>query len=340
MSVYKLPNGRWQARYTDSYGTRRGRVFTLKKDAERFERDSVTAVERGTDIAPKGLTIEDLIETWWPTVKLSVKPRSVNRYRDHVRVIERHPISRLPLNRVNYAAVQGFVEDLSAHPYAPKTVGAIYGVLNLILIDAAKRGRILAPPPKPVMPKVMKRKVIIPTRAEVEQLAEASTADLHTAILLGGYAGMRQGEILALQRGDVDLAKRTAFIHQARNKDSGEFESTKTEKSRMIHLPQVVCESLAVHFDEYPSETLFPVSASVFDKSWNHARRSLGLTLWFHDLRHACASMCIAAGWSVIEVTNQLGHSTPTETLNTYAHLWPNSMGEAMTKFDSYLAAA
>jgi integrase len=45
----------------------------------------------------------------------------------------------------------------------------------------------------------------------------------------------------------------------------------------------------------------------------------------FHDLRHFYASLLIAHGASVREVQARLGHATATETLNTYAHLWPDS---------------
>lgn len=43
----------------------------------------------------------------------------------------------------------------------------------------------------------------------------------------------------------------------------------------------------------------------------------------FHQLRHFYASALIASGCSVVAVQHALGHSTPTETLNTYSHLWP-----------------
>ena len=42
-----------------------------------------------------------------------------------------------------------------------------------------------------------------------------------------------------------------------------------------------------------------------------------------HDLRHFYASALIAGGASVRVGQERLGHATATETLNTYAHLWP-----------------
>ena len=45
----------------------------------------------------------------------------------------------------------------------------------------------------------------------------------------------------------------------------------------------------------------------------------------FHELRHYCASLLIRHGESVRTVQDRLGHKNAEETLNTYAHLWPDS---------------
>jgi len=41
-----------------------------------------------------------------------------------------------------------------------------------------------------------------------------------------------------------------------------------------------------------------------------------------HSLRHGFASLLIADGLDVVFVSRQLGHSNPTVTLGTYAHLF------------------
>jgi integrase len=44
--------------------------------------------------------------------------------------------------------------------------------------------------------------------------------------------------------------------------------------------------------------------------------------LSLHSLRHGYASMLIATGLNVVFVSRQLGHTNPTVTLSTYAHLF------------------
>jgi integrase len=41
----------------------------------------------------------------------------------------------------------------------------------------------------------------------------------------------------------------------------------------------------------------------------------------FHDLRHSCASLLLAAGISLKQIQEWLGHSDFAITANTYAHL-------------------
>jgi integrase len=102
-----------------------------------------------------------------------------------------------------------------------------------------------------------------------------------------------------------------------------------------------VRRTLADHLEEYEGAGLFPVTASIFDKSWRIARSQTGLTrVRFHDLRHAAASIMIHAGWNINQVSRQLGHANATMTLNVYAHLWPDSFDDALRKIDAYLEAA
>jgi integrase len=41
----------------------------------------------------------------------------------------------------------------------------------------------------------------------------------------------------------------------------------------------------------------------------------------FHDLRHTYASLLIDQGGNITYIQTQLGHSSPSVTLNVYAHL-------------------
>jgi hypothetical protein len=50
----------------------------------------------------------------------------------------------------------------------------------------------------------------------------------------------------------------------------------------------------------------------------------------FHALRHSCASRLIASGRNIVQVSRWLGHHSPAFTLNTYAHLMDDGVGDAL----------
>ena len=335
-SCKQLPDGRWSVRWRTPDGRQPRRSFQTKKDAERFLRQTLVDQDRGVIGVVSGRqTLGDLIPEWWDTKRTKVKPRTAERYELAKRTIEQD-LGHVKLADLNYEIVQHWVNRLSDR-YAPRTVSSTYGVLSLILKHAGRLGKVRAIP-KPELPRPRRPKLTVPTKDEVEQLAARVDARLYAAVLLCGYCGLREGEVLALHRRDVNLEKGWVFVHQAVNKSTGALEATKTDADRRVYLPARPRAVLAEHLDEYEGQRLFPVSGSYVQKNWERARRSLGLeAIRFHDLRHAAASLMIHAGWSVNMVAQQLGHTDPHITLRTYSHLWPTSFEDAIRRFDEYV---
>jgi len=60
----------------------------------------------------------------------------------------------------------------------------------------------------------------------------------------------------------------------------------------------------------------------------------------FHELRHYYASLLIRHGEPVKTVQARLGHASAGETLDTYAHLWPDSEDRTREAVDSVLGPA
>ena len=54
----------------------------------------------------------------------------------------------------------------------------------------------------------------------------------------------------------------------------------------------------------------------------------------FHDLRHTYASLLIEQGENIKYIQSQLGHSSPTVTLNIYAHLMKSVNQEAASRLE------
>lgn len=196
-------------------------------------------------------------------------------------------------------------------------------------------------------PRVQKDEPVHLDHREVEALATAAqgvtgSATDRAMVLFLAYAGVRVGEATALRVGDVGLFTCRARIRQTwtRTSDGDRVLGTpKTHQRRAVPLPRFVVDELRPLIDGRPLDAYVFRAArggAINDHNWrirvfNRAvvdadLEGRGLTP--HKLRHTAASSAIAAGADVMVVSQMLGHADARETLNTYAHLWDDRLGE------------
>jgi integrase len=84
-----------------------------------------------------------------------------------------------------------------------------------------------------------------------------------------------------------------------------------------------------------------PFTPSNVRKRANAAWTRAGLDpIGLHECRHTFASLMIAAGVNAKALSEYMGHSSVTITLDRYGHLMPGNEREAATLLDAYLAGA
>lgn len=150
---------------------------------------------------------------------------------------------------------------------------------------------------------------------------------------LAVLTGMRQGEILGAQWGDIDWNSSQLLVR--RSWKEGAFHDPKTRSSqRRIDLPSTLLRSLrewrlacpkGEHDLIVPNLDGNPMShANLLQRGFYPALRRAGLRkIRFHDLRHTFASLMIANGEDIVRVSRMLGHASPNVTLNVYSHMLP-----------------
>lgn len=117
---------------------------------------------------------------------------------------------------------------------------------------------------------------------------------------------------------------------------------------RTVTLGAVGSEALASHLGEFrrgPDGLIWsnrggaPISRGDASEVWRTATADMSLRprSGWHDLRHFHASLLIAAGLSPRAVADRLGHADVSETMNTYAHLWPSDQARATAAVDAVL---
>jgi integrase len=166
-----------------------------------------------------------------------------------------------------------------------------------------------------------------------------------TLFLTAIMTGARQGEVLGLKWSDMDFQKKQ--VHISRTFNHGRFFIPKTKGSaRRIDLAPTLLKDLAVWKlksggqDEgliFPNEAGQPLNYSnMVQRYFLKALKDAEIPrLRFHDLRHTYASLLIEQGENIKYVQTQLGHSTPTVTLNVYSHLMKDSNQEAACRLES-----
>lgn len=131
---------------------------------------------------------------------------------------------------------------------------------------------------------------------------------LHPALLLAVETAMRQGELLALKRADIDKGKRTAWLKETKNGEPRAVPLT----SRAI----AVIEGL-------PRSTtglLVPVEKQALHSAFRTACRRAGIDDYrWHDLRHEALSRFAERGdLSVLELAAISGHKSASAMLNSF----------------------
>jgi integrase len=194
---------------------------------------------------------------------------------------------------------------------------------------------------------------------EPEQVAPVLAAlkghRLYPIAVLAIHTGLRRGELLALQCGDVDLEGGTVMVRRAleQTKHGIRVKEPKTKKSRRtVALSAEAIDALRTHRAEMASlalaigrplpDTAFvfcnvegrPISPDTLSGVWRRACDARGLPrVRFHDLGHTHASLLIAQGVDVLTVAKRLGHSKATTTLNIYGHALERADREAAEAF-------
>lgn len=173
--------------------------------------------------------------------------------------------------------------------------------------------------------------------------------------------GMRRGELLGLRWADVDLEGGSAHIQQTAQRIVGQgwvFRQPKTRLSkRSVALSPATVTLLRRHRREqlearlragsayqdrdlvFASAVGTPLEPGTILRTWARvvAAAGVGHVRW-HDLRHAHATLMLAAGVHPKIVSERLGHASVNITLDTYSHVVPGLQEAAAAQLDALLA--
>ena len=169
------------------------------------------------------------------------------------------------------------------------------------------------------------------------------------------YCGLRRSEARGLQWKHIDFNNKTLTVSQqvlnpSNSNASTEWDisSTKTEASnRTIPISTTLLNDLAelkktnerllkfkqtwfVLGDDVPMAT-----GRMYFYRDKYAEKAGIRRIRLHDFRHSCASALISGAAPITAVSNFLGHSETTETLETYTHMFKKDLANVPKFFDT-----
>jgi integrase len=173
------------------------------------------------------------------------------------------------------------------------------------------------------------RKVTCLDEHETQQLVEGAS---HLPLVLNAFfvvkvrTGLRVGEIMAIEWMDVDLEARTININKQWDFKRREVRPPKKGSSRVVRLSPMAANILKRLKKESGTGLVFQGDNGGYQ---SYKRIQLALhrisprPISPHALRHTYATLRIAKGDNIVDVSKQLGHKNIKITLDTYTHWVP-----------------
>jgi integrase len=363
-------DGRWCASitlsYTDGKLTRKAFYGKTRNEVSDALKDALARQVRGETIPIARDSVGEHLDHWLAhSIKPHRKASTVKSYSARIRTYLKPELGIIKLTKLTPRRVQVFVNDLVSQGLKPRTVAYTLQVLRMAL-DTAVDQRLIAfnPATKGIRKPRASRKEIEPMTVEQANavLRAVEGHRLGAMFVLMLHTGLRRAETLGLRWCDLDLDAGVVRVRQTAERVDGEFvfSEPKTDKSRreISGLPPIVLNALRKwRFVQNGERGLLgldwgdrhglvftkPDGTPIADVSVNRILDSLlkqaGLAhMRVHDLRHACATLLDAAGVPLKTISTILGHSSIRITSDLYIHTSQQTIRDAMTKLDQFVA--
>lgn len=287
----------------------------------------------------------------------TIEPSTVRGYRVGTRIICRY-LGNVKLAELSIPDVSGWMHDMSADGYAPKSCSKAFRLLKQALKWAVAQDLISKNPCdfcKP--PKRVKTPINALSREERTRMLrlamQAEPQPLGFAVEIALTTGMRRGEVCALRWSDLSDDGTITVSHALGNGPGGFYvKEPKTGSSARTvpltkHLDTMlsarrrdaerVAREMGVSLgDPYilgtQEEKSRPYNPTQLGKDFAAFCKMNGFKCTFHDLRHTFATMMIANGCDVRTVASYLGHASVSMTLDIYADVDPDAKRTAVDK--------
>lgn len=359
-----LDGDKWKGRYREDViateGTRRirrevilGSRTELTKHLADRRMEVVLARINGFDYRPGRIaTFGEFLEKWEREVLPRQQPSSARAVKSHIRCYIQPQLAKLRLEQFGAENQQTFVTRVLANGISRKTLLNVLGTLSSILATARDWGYNCE--------QINIAKLRLPSRSaryeaphftaeQIRRILSIAEEPWRTLFAILAMTGLRAGEALGLQVGDIDLERSTIAVR--RSAWYGKIQTTKTRASEtVLPIPGPLSRILVEHLStiERKPETFLFVTRNNRPPSSN---KVVEYRLWaildaldiprcgLHAFRHAHTALLLDSGATPKVVQRQLRHSDARTTLEIYGHVVGDAQREAVEKVAAVLDA-
>lgn len=336
------------------------KTFPTLAAARAWRAEAQTAIRRGKMRAPAATTLREAAEEFVDGMRSGkvrtksgdvYKPSATRSYEAALRDRVLPALGAKRLTDIQRRDVQRLADELLGEGLDPSTVRNVLMPLRVLIRRAIEDGDLAVNPTAHLrLPAVKGRRERIASPEEAQRLLAALPERDRAVWATALYAGLRRGELMALQWEDVDLAKGVIRVERAYDeKGRVEVEPKSHAGRRMVPIVGTLRDELVAHKARQgrdsglvfgaTSETPF-VTSTLWRRAQVAWRRASLEPIGLHEARHTFASILIAAGVNAKSITTYMGHASIQTTYDLYGKLMPGSELEAAALVDAYLARA
>ena len=370
-SIKSAGKGKWRIRLylgEDSLGKQR--YWNHTHEGKQYEAEAILAEkvlelsQTGDIIAKQKILIEKYLADWkTSSLKGSVSEKTFESYSWIIEKYITPEIGIYQLSKLTPATIQSFYNKMrSEYNLSPRTVRYAHSILRRALQQAVKWKMIPSNSCDLVtLPQQSKEEMKAMTQEQAKAFLKAAEGDrlkpLFETLIM---TGMRYGEAYGLKWSDIDFKNNTISIKRAlsrpRNTDWVLKEPKTKGSKRVIEVPEKTLDALrkqkamiaaeklkATEYTDnnfvFPNTLGQPLEHSkVVSRHFKPILEKAGLECFRpYDLRHTAATLLLQAGVPIKTVSERLGHSNASTTLNVYAHVLPGQQAEASEKMASII---
>lgn len=341
MSVRKICNSWWvDFRFNGARYRKRSPANSKEgaKDYESLLRQKIIRGESLDKEEDKGDTsYHDFIKEWFEIyVKCNNKYSEIISKEKNLRVHLLPFFGKLKLSKIDVMKVEEYKRNKIKSGLSNKTINNHLAVLNKSL-DSACEWKFIKERPQIKQLKLKPQSHDYLSEKDCDLLLNETTGIVKEMILVGLRAGLRFGEIIALDWKDIDFERR--MISVSKSFFRGVLGTPKSNRTRYIPLAGELFEIFYTR--RKASGLLFadkeggPMKHIRCSKLLYSAcrRANLRMISW-HILRHTFASHLVQKNISLKAIQELLGHSDIRTTMR-YAHLSPTELRSAIDCLES-----